>query len=95
MHMHTLCIIYLLQTCEMYTEDDNTVLKEMQDKSQLQTEPCVERQLQTTQTQVQTTQTNQEPQTPGEGQLFTIYCMEISVYDTLMCILAHDILKFA
>ena len=88
--MHALCIIYFLQTgiCEMYTEDDNTVLKEMEDKSQLQTEPCVER-------QVQTTQTNREPQTPEEGQLFTS-SMEIrdqpGLY-TSMC--SHDILKFA
>ena len=62
-----LCIIFFVQTdtCEMYTEDavtHNTVLKEMDDKSQLQTEPCAER-------QVQTNQICREPHTTGEGQL--------------------------
>ena len=49
---------------EMHTEDavtHSTVLEGMKDKSQPQTETCAER-------QVQTTQTNREPQTT-EGQL--------------------------
>ena len=67
----------------MYTEGavaHNTVVKEMEDKSQLQTEPCAER-------QAQTTQTNRELHTTGEGQLLWIKD------DTSMCTLAHEILK--
>ena len=50
---------------EMYIEDavtHNTVLEGMEDSSQTQTEMCAER-------QVQTTQTNTDPQTTDEGQL--------------------------
>ena len=68
----------------MYTEDavaHNTVLKEMEDKSQLQAEPCAERQ-----------ETNKELHTTGEGQLLWKYNKRQFI-DTLMCILAHEILK--
>ena len=57
---------FFLQT-ERYTEDaaaHSTVLEGVEDKSQPQTEPYAER-------QVQTPQANTDPQTTGEGQLFT------------------------